>query len=442
MSIRLVVVALMLSYCFNLTAQRVNFHTDMSLEDALALAKKEDKNLFIETYASYCVPCKKLEKEFRKPDVANYFNEHFINVRVNMERSNRAKPYQNAYQVVFLPTLVFANKNGHQIIKADYLVGSKELLSLGKFIQDKTYPASTPTPTPQPTIVTKKEEPAPSKDVAATSPKRVTNTTTQPTKQPSVDDIEDEDGKILFVMGQDAEGLPPEILKEEAYFRMTLMDGTHHLAAEKYLKTQEDWGTENNVKFIHDFIHDARSNEFSFLMDNRPLFENHIGSDAIEETIGILVQKELERAYPHPDMARSKILFEYLGHEIPEISAANYQMDLLYNADKVDEYLEYGAQYIVDERMTDPMQLYRYSSEKSAKDNSKSTLKKCFELANKAMELDSSNSLYHYNMAQIAFKQKKKKIALKSAQKALALSIGADEDKNHIHQLLKTIEAL
>ena len=89
----------------------------MSLEDALALAKKEDKNLFIETYASYCVPCKKLEKEFRKPDVANYFNEHFINVRVNMERSNRAKPYQNAYQVVFLPTLVFANKHGHQTLK-------------------------------------------------------------------------------------------------------------------------------------------------------------------------------------------------------------------------------------------------------------------------------------------------------------------------------------
>jgi len=443
MSIRLIVAILLLTNCIIISAQRVNFHTDMSLEDALALAQKEDKNLFIETYASYCIPCKKLEKEFRKPDVANYFNDHFINVRVNMERTSRAKPYQNAYQVVFLPTLVFANKHGHQIIKADYLVSSNELLSFGKFIQDKTYPSASPPPAPKPAIVTKEEkEPIPSKDVATATPKRTTNTTTQPARKPSVEDIEDEDGKILFVMGQNAEGLPPEILKEEAYFRMTLMDGSHHLAANKYLNTQEDWSTENNVKFIHDFIHDARSDEFNFLIDNRSLFENHIGQKAIKETIGILVQKELERAYPHPDMARSTLLFDYLGHDIPEIPAANYQMDLLYNAGKINEYLDFGAQYIDEERMINPIQLYRYTSEKSKNDNSKSTLKKCYELATKAMELDSKNALLHYNMAQIAYLQKKKKIAHKSAQLALSLSMGDDEDKNHILHLIKSIEAL
>ncbi len=440
---RLLVIAL-LSFSFSLSAQRVNFHTDMSLEDAIALAEKEDKNLFIETYASYCPPCKKLEKEFRKPDVANYFNEHFINVRINMERPSRAEAYQNAYQVVFLPTLVFATKHGDQIIKADYLVSSNELLSFGKFIQDKTKPSPAPPPAPKPAIVATEKAPAPAKEVAASPapPKRITNTATQPAAKTTIEDIDDADGKILFVMGQDSEGLPPEILKEEAYFRMTMMDGSHHLAAEKYLNTQEDWATEQNVKFIHDFIHDARSEEFTFLMDNLSLFKTHLGDTAVEETVGILVQKELERAYPQPDMERSIRLFNYLGHEHPDMSAANYQMDLLYNADKNDEYLELGAAYITDARMTDPVQLYRFSSIMSEKDQSKSTLKSCYELATKAMELDIDNPLYHYNLAQISYLQKKKRVALKNAHQALALSKGTETDKAHIRNLIESIESL
>ena len=308
-------VFVLLSLSISLSAQRVNFHTDMSLEDAIALAEKEDKNLFIETFASYCPPCKKLEKEFRKPDVANYFNEHFINVRINMERPSRAKAYQNAYQVVFLPTLVFATKHGHQIIKADYLVGSSELLSFGKFIQDKTKPSSAPPPTPKPAIAATEKATTPAREVAASPApaRRITNTATQPAAKTTIEDIDDTDGKILFVMGQDAEGLPPEILKEEAYFRMTLMDGSHHLAADKYLNTQEDWATEQNVKFIHDFIHDARSEEFTFLMDNLSLFKTHLGDTTIDETIDILVQKELERAYPPPDLERSITLYTYLA---------------------------------------------------------------------------------------------------------------------------------
>jgi len=35
------------------------------------------------------------------------------------------------------------------------------------------------------------------------------------------------EGKILYVMGQGGD-LPIEILRQEAYFRMDLMDGSHH----------------------------------------------------------------------------------------------------------------------------------------------------------------------------------------------------------------------
>jgi len=126
------------------------------------------------------------------------------------------------------------------------------------------------------------------------------------------EDIEDTSGgKILYVMGQDGD-LPPEILREEAYFRMQLMDGSHHAAAEKYLETQDDWSTEVNMQFVHDFLHDARSKEFDYLIENRKAFEQLIGKLQISQSIQILVNKELERAFPRPDRKRVKKLKSYL----------------------------------------------------------------------------------------------------------------------------------
>ena len=112
-------------------------------------------------------------------------------------------------------------------------------------------------------------------------------------------------------MGQGGD-LPPEILRQEAYFRMELMDGSHHIAAKKYLDTQTDWTTEDNMQFIHDFLYDARSKEFEFVIANREACESLLGKSAVNNTINILVNKELERAFPRPDKKRIKELKSYL----------------------------------------------------------------------------------------------------------------------------------
>jgi len=104
--------------------QSVRF-TRTSLNGALDLAKKQNKNIFIDTYASYCIPCKKMEVEFRDPELANYLNNNFVCVRVDME-SDHAEDFKANYEIVFLPTLLFLNPQGDMRMSIDRLINARE----------------------------------------------------------------------------------------------------------------------------------------------------------------------------------------------------------------------------------------------------------------------------------------------------------------------------
>ena len=56
-------------------------------QQALEQARKENKLIFMDCYTSWCGPCKMLAKEvFTDPEVAAFFNEKFVNVKVDMEK--------------------------------------------------------------------------------------------------------------------------------------------------------------------------------------------------------------------------------------------------------------------------------------------------------------------------------------------------------------------
>ena len=60
---------------------------DLSVEEAVSLAREEGKMVFVDTYASWCAPCKKLDPVFADQEVASFYNLHFINIKVDMEGS-------------------------------------------------------------------------------------------------------------------------------------------------------------------------------------------------------------------------------------------------------------------------------------------------------------------------------------------------------------------
>ena len=57
------------------TKEGIQFHKGTWAE-ALALAKKDNKFIFLDVYASWCGPCKQLKKRtFSNDKVGTYFNE-------------------------------------------------------------------------------------------------------------------------------------------------------------------------------------------------------------------------------------------------------------------------------------------------------------------------------------------------------------------------------
>ena len=108
--IKLWLVILFLGLLETVTAQITFF--EGTFEDAVAKAKKEKKNLFIDFYAEWCEPCKLMaEKVFTLPEVGAYFNTNFVCCQLNAEASEN-KALVQKYKVNALPTLLFLNVKG------------------------------------------------------------------------------------------------------------------------------------------------------------------------------------------------------------------------------------------------------------------------------------------------------------------------------------------
>ena len=91
-----------------LEAQRINFEKG-SWSEALAKAKKEDKIVFVDCYTTWCGPCKWMDKNvFTDGAVAEFYNEHFVNVKLDMERGE-GLDIATIYDVRAYPTLLFIN---------------------------------------------------------------------------------------------------------------------------------------------------------------------------------------------------------------------------------------------------------------------------------------------------------------------------------------------
>ena len=61
---------------------------ELSFANALKMAKEENKLLFVDCFTTWCGPCRMLSKVvFKDSLVADYFNRHFVNLKMDMENA-------------------------------------------------------------------------------------------------------------------------------------------------------------------------------------------------------------------------------------------------------------------------------------------------------------------------------------------------------------------
>lgn len=101
----------------------------------LLLAKQQHKPIFVDAYAIWCAPCKELKSStFRDRKLAVYFNAHYINVSIDVEKGE-GTGLADKYDVNSYPTLLFIDGEGNLIKKKEGFVDAKQLMAIASAVK-------------------------------------------------------------------------------------------------------------------------------------------------------------------------------------------------------------------------------------------------------------------------------------------------------------------
>ncbi|OFY42411.1 MAG: hypothetical protein A2X18_11030 [Bacteroidetes bacterium GWF2_40_14] len=96
-------------------AQGVNFQ-ELTLEQAIAKAKAENKLVFIDSYTDWCGPCKMMAKDiFPMKEMGDYFNPKYISISSNAEKGEDGPLVRAKFGIKAYPTFVILDGDGNMI---------------------------------------------------------------------------------------------------------------------------------------------------------------------------------------------------------------------------------------------------------------------------------------------------------------------------------------
>ena len=107
-----------------------------NFENAKNEAKNTNKLIFMDGYAVWCGPCKKMDKEvFTNDSVADFYNKNFLNIKMDME-SEEGKKIKKLFSIGAYPTFLYINGEEKLLHKGVGWMKSPEFIKLGKEASD------------------------------------------------------------------------------------------------------------------------------------------------------------------------------------------------------------------------------------------------------------------------------------------------------------------
>lgn len=108
------------------------YNQQSNLESIIERAKQEQKLIFIDNYATWCGPCKLMDRTvFKDSETAKFFNQHFISYKVDIEKDN-GPTLQLIYEIAAVPTLVMIDSKGNVLAKNENSMTASQLLDMAK----------------------------------------------------------------------------------------------------------------------------------------------------------------------------------------------------------------------------------------------------------------------------------------------------------------------
>lgn len=105
---------------------------NQEFKKVLTLAESSHKKIFVDAYATWCAPCKQIQKTtFKDPKTSAYFNKKFINMSIDVEKGEGIE-LAKKWQVEGLPTLLILDEKGKVIADHTGYVDGAGLLEFVK----------------------------------------------------------------------------------------------------------------------------------------------------------------------------------------------------------------------------------------------------------------------------------------------------------------------
>ncbi len=360
-----------------------------SWETILAKAKAENKLIFLDAYAAWCGPCKMMDRDvFSDASVGKFYNEQFINARIDMEKGE-GPSLASHYGVRAYPTLFFIDASGEMAHTALGYHGVEQFLELGK---------------------------------TALKPELRTSTM-----------------QARYAKGDRS----PEFLYNYAKAAAASMDPFAEKIVLAYLKTQDDWNTEENLRLIFESASGEEPELFDHIAKNRAALIELYGEPVVDGQLQNLIISSLDFGSMEEQEVFQKIEEAY-GKAFPEQAAslsANFRMNYYGMLGEMDKFASEAVAYFDKYGSDDANELNNIAWSFFENIDDPKMLEKAVQWAEKSVKLE--NAYYNNDtLASLYYKLGKKKKAKSAAQQAIKLAKESGEDYSATQDLLNRINAL
>lgn len=361
---------------------------DNKLEDALAKAASEDKIVFVDAYTTWCGPCKMMDRDvFSDQKVAEFFNENFVNLKLDMEKGD-GNNFRRKYGVRGFPSFLFLNSAGTVVHRGLGYQPSEQFLQLG---------------------------------AAALDPKRQTASLAQEYDRGNRD---------------------PELLLKYANALFESGDPKGAEVGAAYLETQEKWSSKENMAVVANLMKSFDDPYFKYVVEKRHLFISEFGTERIDAQLSSVIDNHVYSNSEDVDLDEVKTVYE---QTFPTNKAAKS-----YALFEVDYYKQKGREKLYAEKATEFLESYPAENWNTYNSmawgfyedvSDRKQLKKAVKWAKKSIALN-ANSFNTDTIAALYYKLGKRKPARKWAEQAIALAQANGMDYAETSQLLKKIDAM
>lgn len=385
------ILILSLSFCKNTSAQGIPF-MQASWDEVVQKAKKEKKLIFVDAYASWCGPCKRMDQlTFTHQAVTKFFSNRFISFKIDMEKGEGPQ-LNSLFKVTAFPTLLFITPEEEIVHKITGFQEANKLMDQAEIALEKYNPA-------------------------------------KELEDSYKNGNRDEDFILEYVKTLDSAGKPTKDIVNSYFKGKQLTDIS---------------GKEAQILFYG--LQESDSRYFEALTDYLPLLKTFISESKVEEKIEKVCMATVVKSFEYQYDVLLEEAKTHYGSIYPEKAIwFNKRADLNYSLLQKDrESVNKGVMALADVEYADNaaelIKLNRVISNAFGK-NAHDMTKLRILLLSRAIDIDENAETY-IELAQALFSGGEKEKAVEQLEKALELSLEGDENRQKAEKMIQSIKSL